>query len=137
MSDEELKAQLRYLSRVTSDYDQEYMTAADYAAMPVATKEAADRIEALAEGWAEATQLLQTLSNMNGDLSRDMCKTKLLLAKAAEALREIAAEASVTVHTHNRGGINFKKMYEGWRKVAVQRIDKARATLEEIEGEKT
>ena len=58
------------------------------------------------------------------------------LAKAMEALREIAAVASVPVHTHNRGGINFKKMYKGWRKVAVQRIDKARATLEEIEGDK-
>ncbi len=57
-------------------------------------------------------------------------------AKALEALREIAAVASVPVHTHNKGGINFKKMYEGWRKVAVQRIDKARATLAEIEGEK-
>jgi uncharacterized protein with von Willebrand factor type A (vWA) domain len=59
------------------------------------------------------------------------------LFKAVEALREIAAEASVPVHTHNRGGINFKKMYEGWRKVAVQRIDKARATLAEIEEAKT
>jgi chromosome segregation ATPase len=57
------------------------------------------------------------------------------LAKALEALRKIAAEASVPVHTW-KNGINFKKMYEGWRKVAVQRIDKARATLAEIEGEK-
>jgi methionine synthase II (cobalamin-independent) len=58
------------------------------------------------------------------------------LAKAVEALREIASEASVTVHTHNRGGINYTRMYEDWRKLAVKRIDKARATLAEIEGDK-
>jgi hypothetical protein len=56
------------------------------------------------------------------------------LAKAVEALREIAAEASVPVHTW-KNGINFKKMYEGWRKIAVARIDNARATLAEIKGE--
>jgi hypothetical protein len=49
-------------------------------------------------------------------------------------LREIAAEASVPVHTW-KNGINFKKMYEGWRKIAVARIDNARATLAEIKGE--
>jgi chromosome segregation ATPase len=59
------------------------------------------------------------------------------LAKAVEALREIASEASVTVHTHNKGGINYTRMYEDWRKLAVKRIDKARDTLAEIEGEKT
>jgi hypothetical protein len=50
-----------------------------------------------------------------------------------EALREISAEASVTVHTW-KNGINFKKMYEGWRKIAVQKIDVARAALAELEG---
>jgi 5'-deoxynucleotidase YfbR-like HD superfamily hydrolase len=55
------------------------------------------------------------------------------LAKAVEALREISAEASVTVHTW-KNGINFKKMYEGWRKIAVQKIDVARAALAELEG---
>jgi hypothetical protein len=54
--------------------------------------EAADRIEALTKERDEAMQLLQTLSNMNGDLSRDMYKTKLLLAKAEAGLREIAGE---------------------------------------------
>jgi hypothetical protein len=58
------------------------------------------------------------------------------LAKAVEALREIASEASVTVHTHNRGGINYTRMYKDWRKLAVKRIDKARDTLAEIEGDK-
>jgi methionine synthase II (cobalamin-independent) len=62
------------------------------------------------------------------------CKAKL--AKAVEALREIASEASVTVHTHNKGGINYTRMYEDWRKLAVKRIDKARDTLAEIEGGK-
>ena len=71
--------------------------------------EAADRIEALTKERDEAMQLLQTLSNMNGDLSRDMYKTKLLLAKAVEALREIAGECGCST---------------------------ARAIIAEIEGEK-
>jgi hypothetical protein len=70
----------------------------------------ADRIEALTKERDEAMQLLQTLSNMNGDLSRDMYKTKLLLAKAVEALREIAGECGCST---------------------------ARAIIAEIEGEKT
>ena len=57
----------------------------------------------------------------------------LKLAKAVEALREISAEASVPVHTW-KNGINFKKMYEGWRKISVQRIDIARTVLAELEG---
>jgi hypothetical protein len=47
MTDFDLIARLRYLTRVTRDYDQGDMIAADYAEMPVVTKEAADRIEAL------------------------------------------------------------------------------------------
>jgi hypothetical protein len=39
--------QLRYLSRVTKDYDQEHMTSADYEMIPIVTKHAADRIEEL------------------------------------------------------------------------------------------
>ncbi len=44
------------------------------------------------------------------------------------ALKAIAAEASVPVHT-GKSGINFKKMYEGWRKIATSRIDIARAAI--------
>jgi hypothetical protein len=51
-----------------------------------------EKIEALTKERDEAMQLLQTLSNMNGDLSRDMYKTKLLLAKAVEALRLYACK---------------------------------------------
>ena len=69
----------------------------------------ADRIEALTKERDKAMQLLKTLSNMNGDLSRDMYETKLLLEKAVEALREIAGECGCST---------------------------ARATLAEIEGEK-
>ena len=50
------------------------------------------------------------------------------------ALKAIAAEASVPVYTW-KNGINFKKMYEGWRKTATSRIDIARATIGEIKGE--
>jgi hypothetical protein len=100
----------------------------------------AKKAEALAEEL-EAMNKNQEAMIRQADRRGDALETKLTecearLGKAVEALREIAAEASVPVHTHNRGGINFKKMYEGWRKVAVQRINKARATLEEIEGEK-
>lgn len=55
----------------------------------------------------------------------------LLQARAERleaALREIAAEASVPVRTW-KNGINFKKMYKGWRKIAAERIDIARAAL--------
>jgi hypothetical protein len=104
----------------------------------------AARIEALTaerdvatEWWAEATRLIDVARQQYGAEKSRAEAAEAKLSKAVEALREIAAEASVTVHTHNRGGINFKKMYEGWRKVAVQRIDKARATLAEIEGKKT
>jgi len=62
------------------------------------------------------------------------CKARL--AKAVEALRKIAAEASVAVNVRKNGGINHKRLYEGWRKIAVERIDIARATLAEIEGGK-
>jgi len=59
MTDKELIARLLYLSRVTRDYDQEDMTSADYADMPVATKEAADRIEALTAKLAKAVEALR------------------------------------------------------------------------------
>ena len=45
-----------------------------------------------------------------------------------EALENIAQEASVPIHTW-QNGINFKRMYEGWRKIATERIDTARAIL--------
>jgi hypothetical protein len=53
------------------------------------------------------------------------------LVQAVEALRRISDEASVPVHT-GKNGINFKKMYKGWRKIATSRIDIARATLAKI-----
>ena len=89
-----------------------------------------------AEAYAEELEakngnLCDLAVNEHGRAERAEAK----LSKAVKALREISAEASVPVHTW-KNGINFKKMYEGWRKVAVQRINKARATLAEIEGEK-
>lgn len=92
--------------------------------------EAADRIEALSISNAtliaerdEAMQLLKTLSNMNGDLSRDLYKTKLLLAKAVEALEflEIAATGSGVPHPKER-------------ELLHDCIRKARATLAEIKS---
>jgi hypothetical protein len=80
--------------------------------------EAADRIEALTAERDEAMQLLQTLSNMNGDLSRDMYKTKLLLAKAVELGDKMAKSIEGNYYTPGLVG--------EWR-----------ALLAEIEGEKT
>jgi hypothetical protein len=61
------------------------------------------------------------------------------LAKAVEALRQISDDASVPVHTRKIGyqyyGVNFKKMYEGWRNIATNRKDHARAALAELKGE--
>jgi hypothetical protein len=90
-----------------------------------------------AEAYAEELEVMnknQEAMIRQADRRGDALEAKL--AKAVEALREIASEASVTVHTHNKGGINYTRMYEDWRKLAVKRIDKARATLAEIEGEK-
>jgi hypothetical protein len=56
------------------------------------------------------------------------------IADLEGALKAIAAEASVPVYTW-KNGINFKKMYEGWRKIATSRIDIARSTIGEIKGE--
>ena len=83
--------------------------------------EMADRIEALVK---------------ERDRYRDAFNTNCLVLRGTEerverleaALREIADEASVPVHTW-KNGINFKKMYEGWRKIAVERIDIARIAL--------
>ena len=85
-----------------------------------------DRIEALTKERDEAMQLLQTLSNMNGDLSRDMSKTKLLLAKALEALRAVAQhEASFFF-----GPDAEKNRRASWRGA----MRKVKAALAEIEG---
>lgn len=56
------------------------------------------------------------------------------LAKAVAALEHIAAEAYVPVYTW-KNGINFKKLYEGWREIATSRIDIARKAIGEIKGE--
>jgi hypothetical protein len=79
--------------------------------------QAADRIEALTKERDEAMQLLQTLSNMNGDLSRDMYKTKLLLAKAVEAADRML-DAFCVHETQQQ----------------VEAYDSMCATLAEIEG---
>ena len=102
MSDKELVKALRLLAFVHS-----------YGAMT----QAADRIEALTKERDEAMQLLQTLSNMNGDLSRDMYKTKLLLAKAVEAADRML-DAFCVHETQQQ----------------VEAYDSMCATLAEIEG---
>ena len=115
-----------------------------------ARQEAADRIEALTAENARLERVVEDLSDevdlaeqeasmVEDDFVKAEKEIEALtakLAKAVEALREIASEASVTVHTHNRGGINYTRMYKDWRELAVKRIDKARDTLAEIEGDK-
>jgi hypothetical protein len=99
MTDEELIAFLRdlpFLRAAAAAYRIEQLVAIN---------------EALTKERDEAMQLLQTLSNMNGDLSRDMYKTKLLLAQAVRGLNAICV----------------------WGEDTYAR-DMARTTLAEIEG---
>jgi hypothetical protein len=101
-----------------------------------AARQDAKEAEAYAKNLREERDTLRLVIEANIEKHRSRAEAaEAKLAKAVEGLREIAAEASVPVHTW-KNGINFKKMYEGWRKVAVQRIDKARAIIAEIEGEK-
>lgn len=51
------------------------------------------------------------------------------IEKLRGVLEKIAAEASVPVRTKKKGGIKHKWMYRAWRKIAVDRIDIARAAL--------
>jgi hypothetical protein len=95
-----------------------------------------EQLEAARADAKEAEAYAEELAGDQVDLCRQLIAAEDKLAKAMEGLREIASEASVTVHTHNKGGINYTRMYEDWRKLAVKRIDKARATLAEIEGGK-
>ena len=112
--------------------------------------EAADRIEELERERDEAKAMQECACSY--DTPTDVCvghhrlferlyavqrgKLEARLAKAMEALTAIAADASVPVRT-GKNGINHKKMYKGWRKIATTRIDIARTTLAEIEGGKT
>jgi len=96
----------------------------------------ADRIEALEREKREAALDALAAHGQAHDAYEAQLKAEARLAKAVEALREIAAEASVRVETKKHGGISHKKLYEGWRKLAVKRIDTARAVLAEIEGGK-
>jgi chromosome segregation ATPase len=142
MTDEELVKRLLYLHRVTRDYDQEYMTSADYADMPVTTKKAADRIEALteqleaaradakeAEAYAEELEKEIELNEQEACMVEDdlikadkeIDDLKAKLAKAVEGLRD-AVDAW---DNHNKTG----DMMQGhW-------VTDARTTLAEIEGE--
>jgi hypothetical protein len=81
--------------------------------------EAADRIEALAEGWAEATRLIDVARQQYGaEKSRAEALTAKL-AKAVEALRVLMATAYADDHI-------------GWQDA----LKEARAALAEIDGEK-
>ena len=128
MTDKELIARLLYLSRVTRDYDQEDMTSADYADMPVATKEAADRIEALTKERDEADDLAKAAfadgASNNIRLAETSYRVKWLeakLAKAVEALEK--AEA-------------YAEELEAARAERAKAVDRAIATLAEIKGER-
>lgn len=107
--------------------------------------EAADRIDALERERDELWKLFVHWREEADDRAeqRDAARRdaveaeayatelKAKLAEAIEALQAIAAEASVPLRT-GKNGINFKKMCKGWRKIATERIDIARAALAEI-----
>lgn len=114
MTDEEL---ISYLRRSSVGYTQPLRLAAD-------------RIEALVRErdarptWQEWKDILAA-----------GYKQKARAERLEAALREIAAEASVPVRTKKKGGIKHKWMYRGWRKIAVERIDIARAALKGADHE--
>ena len=80
---------------------------------------------------AERDEMAMSCLSADGEAQRAWDAQKAAEAerdRLREALTQIAKEASVPVHTW-KNGINFKKMYEGWRKIATKRIDIARAAL--------
>jgi hypothetical protein len=94
----DLIKRLQYLSRVAKDYDQEDMTSADYEMIPAATKQAADRIEELAE---DNRQLINSLMliNVAWDQAlgqRDAAEAKL--TKAMEVLQLYAGGVTSAVY---------------------------------------
>jgi ABC-type transporter Mla subunit MlaD len=112
---EQLKTVLEREAATTARYDAKLETLTE-------------QLEALTKERDEAMQLLQTLSNMNGDLSRDMYKTKLLLAKAVEGLRAVKQHQDSFFF----GPDAQKNERASWRGV----MRKVKAALAEIEGEK-
>ena len=92
---------------------------------------AADRIEVLVK---ERDQWIEHTKNAVWADSEELKMINSRAERLEAALREIAAEASVPVHTW-KNGIDFKKMYEGWRKIAGKRIDIARAALKGADHE--
>ena len=105
----------------------------DWPVTGITTHEAADRIGQL-EQRLEATKDKAEAAILDLMAERDRAEARL--DKAMVALREIAAEASVTVKVAQGDGIHWKGMYKDWRKIATTRIDIARAVLAEIEGGK-
>ena len=97
--------------------------------------EAADQIEALVKERDEARDAAVVWQEEFVEMNERWANTEIRLTKAVEALREISAEASVRVEVKKRGSISHKKLYKGWRKIATDRIDIARAVLAEIGGE--
>jgi hypothetical protein len=91
MSDKELVKRLLYLHRVTRDYDQEYMTSADYADMPVTTKKAADRIEALTAKLAKAVSIEKRVTSFE-DTTEELLECGCARCKAHLDLRALLAE---------------------------------------------
>jgi hypothetical protein len=112
---------------------------------PTLGNAAADRIEALIIELADERKKRKMAEGLAGlssadidghsamiDLARNAIaerfEAEARAVRMEVALLEIAAGASVPVHT-GKNGINFKKMYKGWRKIATKRIDIARAAL--------
>lgn len=85
---------------------------------------AADRIADLERQLAAAIAAVSEAGRRRGE-------AEARLDRAVEALEKIADTASVPVQTW-RNGINFKKMYEGWRNLATARIDVARDAIADM-----
>jgi exoribonuclease II len=94
MTDEELIKSLKYLGRVTKDYDQQDMIAADYEMIPIVTKQAANRIEELTNTHWQVEAMHQN-ALLNDALTRaEAAEAKL--AKAVQALRWVVSAKGLT-----------------------------------------
>jgi len=98
-----------------------------------AAQEAIDRIEQLVKELQDTEDRANAFATKEYYTEMRAERAEAKLDKAVEALREIASEAVVPVHTKKLGGISNKKMYTSWRALAVKRIDRARAVLVELE----
>jgi len=94
-------------------------------------EEAADRIEALSADNERLLDIDEVKAKVIDSLLNDLASAEQESERLREALVQIAKPCSVVVEPSGKAGECWKKMYYGWRKIAVDRVDIARAALGE------